>query len=807
MQQLRKLKIALLCGGPSKERGISLNSARSVCDHLHSENVEIIPFYISLRNRIHRCSRAQLYSNTPDDFEFKIGGNGDSLNKVALSRLLRNIDLIFPVVHGTMGEDGQLQRILETIGLPFIGSSSKSCRRSFDKFRAREFLQKCNYYTIPTLLLKRPEKNHSRRLQEFFRNQSLKRAVVKPANGGSSINVFSVSSVTECLDRIRYILTDKLCHRIIVEPFCLGTEFTVIIIQNCQGKPVALIPNEIETDYSGNQIFDYRRKYLPTQQVTYHCPPRFPPNKTKEIQCRAEQLFSLFELNDFARFDGWLLPDGKIWFSDINPICGMEQNSFLFMQAARIGLSHRNILQYVLESACQRQGIPVPKSQAPKRQQRIPVDVVFGGDTSERQVSVMSGTNVWLKLINSRTYEPRPCFLDQQKNIWILPYAYALNHTTEEIATLCRRAETNERLLAPFRTRCLKKLDAIETPTSEENFLPEKSHLADFVKNSPGVFIALHGGIGENGTLQSLLEKSGVPFSGCPAEASQLCMDKVKTAKALEHLRSKGISTALKMKVQIQRIVGLEPRDYQNLWKDLREHLQSETLIAKPIGDGCSAGIARLFTSDDLKAYCQYALQGAPLIPDETLQGQMGVIEMPTHRMQSILFEEFIETDRIEIIRDRLHWKKRTGWIETTVGVLQTNECLRAFSPSLIVAEGNVLSLEEKFQGGTGINITPPPSSHVSQFAINRAKARIEQVASVLGIRGFARIDAFMNVENGKLIIIEANTVPGLTPSTVLFQQALTEIPSLYPVDFLEKILDGSLNRVAKSASKKEFYQ
>ncbi len=795
MKRRRKLTIALLCGGPSRERGISLNSARSVCDHLHSERVEIIPFYISLRNRIHQCSRAQLYSNTPDDFEFKIGSSGESLNRANLSKLFTNVDLVFPAIHGTMGEDGRMQRLLEAIEIPFVGSSSKSCRRAFDKFRARDFLEKNHYYTVPTLLLKRSERNHEKALRPFFRSHSLKRAVVKPANGGSSIDVFSVSSVAECLDRIPEILADRRCQRIVVEPFCEGIEFTAIILQNRRGRPVALIPNEIETDYSGNQIFDYRRKYLPTQQVAYHCPPRFGGATIEKIQRDAERLFSLLELRDFARIDGWLLPDGLVWFSDINPICGMEQNSFLFMQAARIGLSHRNVLEFVLGSACRRHGISIPKGKARKCRRRIPVAVLFGGDTSERQVSVMSGTNVWLKLRNSRKYEPRPCFLDHRKNVWTLPYANALNHTTEEIVSLCRRAKTNERSLGRLRLRCLDKLGREEATVSEDRFLPNKNTLAEFLKHSPGLFIALHGGMGEDGTLQGILERAGVPFTGCSAEASKLCMDKVATAKALEQLRSSGISTASKKTVSMRRIAGLESRDYRSLWNRLIEELDTETLIAKPIGDGCSSGIARLFKAQDLRAYCQFALRRAPFIPEETLHGQNRIIEMPTRRMKSILFEKFIETDRVEIVRDRLRWETRTGWIEITVGMLQTGRELQAFSPSITVAEGSVLSLEEKFQGGTGVNITPPPASHVSPSAIRNAKSRIEKVALALGIRGYARIDAFMQVKTGELIIIEANTVPGLSPSTVLFQQALAEKPALYPVDLLERIIENALER------------
>ena len=65
MQKAEYLKVALLCGGPSLERGISLNSARSVCDHVHSDEIQIIPFYFDHDNNVYEISRAQLYSNTP----------------------------------------------------------------------------------------------------------------------------------------------------------------------------------------------------------------------------------------------------------------------------------------------------------------------------------------------------------------------------------------------------------------------------------------------------------------------------------------------------------------------------------------------------------------------------------------------------------------------------------------------------------------------------------------------------------------------------------------------------------------------
>ena len=137
----------------------------------------------------------------------------------------------------------------------------------------------------------------------------------------------------------------------------------------------------------------------------------------------------------------------------------------------------------------------------------------------------------------------------------------------------------------------------------------------------------------------------------------------------------------------------------------------------------------------------------------------------------------------------------QAGWREfcnEALKLLEQNKKLHAFNPSITIAEGEVLSLEEKFQGGTGINITPPPIEIVKPKALNRAKKLAEQLAKEINIKGYARIDAFMNINTGTLLIIEINTLPGLTPSTVIYHQALAENPAIFPREFLEKIIRNS---------------
>lgn len=802
MSKKSTLNIALLCGGPSLERGISLNSARSVMDHLQSDDIAITPIYFDHRRNPYHISPAQLYSNTPSDFDFKLHQTAKKLSANQLKSLLKSVDLAFPVMHGQFGEDGTIQRLLERHNVPYLGSPIDACKRCFDKYEANEFIRSHGFYAPPSVVLKIFRNDHKKILDNFFKQHEIKRAVVKPATGGSSIGVFSVSNAKEALEKAKILFSKRMDTRVVVEPFCEGIEFTVIILQNRFGMPVAVLPTEIETDYKDHQLFDFRKKYLPTRQVKYHCPPRFSNETIEKIQVQAEQLFTLLGMRDFARFDGWLLQDGNLWFSDFNPISGMEQNSFLFQQSARIGMSHRDLLRFIVRNGCSQNGIkfPAPSSPAPltplpttNYRLQTPVNVLFGGSTSERQVSLMSGTNVWLKLRNSSKYHPEPYLIDQDNNVWLLPYAFTLNHTVEEIVDNCHNAQRDEKRLHTLVEKVKLRLALDATETNAPFFIPQKTSLNAFIQESQKkkafVFIGLHGGMGEDGTLQKMLTDQGLKFNGPGEKASRLCMDKYATICALKGLESEGIFTP---RQAIHRLTN-----FKTTFKQLQRKVAARRLIVKPLGDGCSSGVARLDSEHDLKRYIRFAKKNAHSIPPNTFKNQPGPIEMPIQKIHTLLFENFIETDAIRIKGNHLKWKREKGWIEVTVGVLEEKSShgkkgrLQALSPSLTVASGQVLSVEEKFQGGTGINITPPSHNIVKPQALEKAKKSIELIAKKLGLEGYSRIDTFLHVDTGDLIVIEVNTTPALTPSTVLFHQALAENPPIYPKELIEKLIEN----------------
>ncbi|MEW6610273.1 MAG: hypothetical protein AB1352_01420 [Patescibacteria group bacterium] len=805
------MKLALLCGGPSRERGISLNSARSVLDHLAGDGIEILPIYFDAQKHAYRISPAQLYSNTPSDFDFKLKTSAHPLDYTSLIKLLRHADIAFPVIHGSFGEDGGIQRILEKNSIPFIGSSANSCKLLFDKYNANEYIRAHGFYAPPSALLKIYHRDHKQIIDTFFRTHRIKRAVVKPASGGSSIGVFSVATPEQALKRTQHLFSRRYDTRVVIEPFAHGIEFTVIVIQNPFDQPVAIIPTEIEADYTQHQIFDYRKKYLPTHHVTYHCPPRFSDETIDRIQVMAEQLFSLFHMRDFARFDGWVLKDGNIWFSDFNPISGMEQNSFLFQQASRIGLSHSGMLRTMVGHACKRYGITLPPFPAEDQPslRRKSVFVLFGGTTSERQVSLMSGTNVWLKLMRSRRYNPIPFILDAKQRVWKLPYTYTLNHTTEEIIDNCVRAPQALARLFHYEQRARLRLGVPPQSMDAWRTIPKPLTLKKFLTHTPFVFIALHGGFGENGTLQSLLDDAHIPYNGSGADVSSLCMDKWRTDRAIEQCHIQGIATIPELLIKTKTL-PTAPKPLDKLWHSMTKKLRSRTLLVKPRADGCSSGVAHLFNVQDFAHYLSALQQRFPSLPAGTLRRQDTLIEMPTIPVHELIVQKFIETDVVKVKRNLLKYRRVSGWIETTIGVLEASRAdtrrsktqipadqkrerdFIIFNPSITVAEGEVLTVEEKFQGGTGINITPTPPEIVKPRVIAHAKALIATLARAIGLKGYARVDTFLQVDTGNLLIIEVNTLPALTPSTVLFHQALAERPPLYPRELIEKIIENT---------------
>ena len=284
----------------------------------------------------------------------------------------------------------------------------------------------------------------------------------------------------------------------------------------------------------------------------------------------------------------------------------------------------------------------------------------------------------------------------------------------------------------------------------------------------------------------------GVKFNGSKEKASRLCMDKWDTSKFINNLNVRGLAIIPGKVVNTKKILNFSDINLKLFWLKTQKELNTATLIIKPRADGCTSGVVHLYSLGDLKKYLKITANNILFVPKQTFSNQMDIIEMPSVQPPELLFEKFIETDILRVKSNKLKHQYKTGWIEMTVGVVESNGEIKSFNPSITVVEGEVLTVEEKFQGGTGVNITPPPKTIISTKNLGKVKNLVELVAEKVDIKGYARIDIFVHAKTGNIIVIEVNTLPGLTPSTVLYHQALAESPKIFPLELLEKIIKNS---------------
>ena len=944
-------------------------------------------FYFDRALRAHAVSAKQMYSNTPSDFDFKLrGGAGDTSDVSDVSEPAKNPRFFpdpaslashlaarravaFPAVHGTFGEDGSLQAVLEEAGVPFVGAGAGAAAAAFDKALCASALAAAGFPTLRAALVEVyddgsvPSRSDvHKKLTAWFADESLdpERAwvVVKPCGGGSSLGVSAARGVDEAADAATALLggfetetaesfrNSPRPTRVLVERHAGGgAEFTVVVVETARG-PVALAPTEVEVFPSAegaderDRVFDFRAKYLPSSRVAYRAPARFGEEGVARVRRRAEEAFRALGLRDCARLDGFYMPrdhPAVSWtnerganankdasrsseeekpsstvfepvFADVNVASGMEQTSFLFLQAAQAGMSHGAALRGVLASACRREGVPARFRSSSEREgaareprEKTKVYVLFGGNTSERQVSLTSGVNVWLKLRSRPDFDVTPALLApdgldavgsklEDATVFRLSYARALRHTVEEAAEAARAREerfaesfsktgaareTNETNVVRAALRdggffydAFDADDDVEKDALTQSRASSLRAFASLVKNENAVvFLSVHGGVGEDGTLQAFFETNGVAFTGSGAAASRLCMDKSATGAALAAARLEGVTTCRKVTVTAWEMSealasasaaaggasasddirrrGRDPDPVGAWWARLVASVGGDArdgLCIKPNSDGCSTGVARLRSSADLWQYATAVTRGAATaaVGDQR-------VAMPSPPPFAFVLEPFVVASAVEVFFDEragtenVRFKKdnkdnarlvitneeavitdgqplpergdpergdperdsqsttapRRRLIEITAGVYGAFGAARCLPPSATVAERAcaVLSLEEKFQGGTGVNLTPVPPELIEASVLETIKRRIASAANALGVEGFARVDAFADARTGDVVVIEANTVPGMTPSTVLFHQALAETPSVEPAAFLARAVEHAVRR------------
>jgi D-alanine-D-alanine ligase len=295
-------KVAVLMGGRSAERAVSLKSGAMVLAALKKKGVDA-----------HSC---------------------DPKERGLDALISGRYDRAFIALHGRYGEDGTIQGALELIGVPYTGSGVLASALAMDKWRAKLVWEASGIPTPRCELLEGPGD-----FQAVATRLGLP-LMVKPANEGSSIGMTKVKSARELPEA--YALAANYDRSVIAERFVDGVELTVAILGD---TPLPTI--KLETP---REFYDYEAKYT-AQDTRYIIPCGLPPDAERVLQGEALRAFRTLDCRGWGRVDLILDRSGKPYFLEVNTSPGMTDHSLVPMAARHAGMSFEDLCMRILESA------------------------------------------------------------------------------------------------------------------------------------------------------------------------------------------------------------------------------------------------------------------------------------------------------------------------------------------------------------------------------------------------------------------------------------------------------------------------
>lgn len=292
-------KIAVLMGGPGSERDVSLATGRGVSKALRSLGVDVVDVDVRDEN----------------------------------FRLPKDVDLAFLTIHGTFGEDGQLQKILEDRGVPYTGDGVEESRAAFDKILTKEKFRDHNVVTPEWEVIdvgQRPKISVP--------------LVLKPPCQGSTVGVVIVKKENELESAMAE--AGKYDRKLLVEKFVSGRELTIGILGDQALPIIEIIPKGGFYDFNTKYPFLNPQAGASAQHV---CPANIDSAKTREIQELALQAFRALGLVVYGRVDVILSEAGNPFVLEVNTIPGMTEASLLPEAAAAAGINYVDLCLRIIE--------------------------------------------------------------------------------------------------------------------------------------------------------------------------------------------------------------------------------------------------------------------------------------------------------------------------------------------------------------------------------------------------------------------------------------------------------------------------
>lgn len=360
----RKIRVGLVYGGRSGEHEVSLQTALSVAQAFDYDRYELMPFYIDKKGKWHAGAPLLAPPASVEQLKLASGAQAASGGEEGVAALVpilrgmladvkrendgRAVDVMFPLLHGTFGEDGTIQGLFEMAGIPYVGAGVLASAVGMDKVIMKKLFAQAGLPQVEYIHFTKYEWNRDR--ERIIAEVGAKLGYpcfVKPANLGSSVGISKVRTPEELVPAIETAL--RYDRKVIIEQAVDAREIEVSVLGN--DEPRASVPGEI---VSSNEYYDYNAKYVDGKSVMI-IPADLPPETAEEVRAMAIRAFRAIDCSGLCRADFFLRrSDGKLLINEVNTMPGFTPYSMYPLLWKESGLSYRELLDELIRLAIER---------------------------------------------------------------------------------------------------------------------------------------------------------------------------------------------------------------------------------------------------------------------------------------------------------------------------------------------------------------------------------------------------------------------------------------------------------------------
>ncbi len=361
----QRICVGILFGGRSGEHEVSLASARSILEQIDRGRYEVVPIGVTKQGEwivggdpLHMLSAGLSKDSTPATlladpsrrglWNIQAAAESEAEERAITAVRRARLDVVFPVLHGTFGEDGTVQGLLELAGIPYVGSGVLASALAMDKASANDVFRAHGLPIAPYVVVKRKtwQQRPTQVVEEIEAALSYP-VFVKPANLGSSVGISKAHHRGELPSA--FDLAARYDRKLVIQQGIEAREIEVSVLGN--DDPIASIPGEV---IPSREFYDYQAKYIDDDSELV-IPARLDEETTRRVREMAVIAYRALDCAGMARADFLLeKPTGKLWLNELNTIPGFTQISMYPKLWEATGVSYPELIDRLIALAIER---------------------------------------------------------------------------------------------------------------------------------------------------------------------------------------------------------------------------------------------------------------------------------------------------------------------------------------------------------------------------------------------------------------------------------------------------------------------